>query len=93
MKLNETETEIHGEWEFREGRMIANEVCRRIEYLKQEILEKIGTDPSGWDTLYRDPQDGRLWELVYLHGEIEGGGPPSLLHLSVETARAKYGFG
>jgi hypothetical protein len=43
------------------------------DYLASK-LEKLGTDSSGWLTLYRDRSDGKLWELSYPHGELHGGG-------------------
>ena len=27
-------------------------------------LKKLGHDRSGWDTLYRDPASGKLWEVT-----------------------------
>jgi hypothetical protein len=47
---------------------------------------------GGWDVLYRDPRDGRFWELTYPHGDVQGGGPPRLHLLSVEELRGKYSF-
>jgi hypothetical protein len=38
-------------------------------------LEKLGHDPSGWDTLYRDPATGALWEVIYPQSYMHGGGP------------------
>ena len=93
MKLKPTETSLNGRWELLAGKMIADDVCKRIEDLKSNYLEKITTDASGWDTLYRDPQDGRYWELVYLQAEMHGGGPPSLLNVSAAEALSKYGIG
>jgi hypothetical protein len=55
------------------------------------MLRRLGSDPSGWDTLYRDPNDGRLWELTFPDSDSEGGGPPRLACLDVDAAREKYG--
>jgi hypothetical protein len=41
--------------------------------------------------LYRDPQDGRLWELTYPHSDWHGGEPPDLRHISSGEAASKYG--
>jgi hypothetical protein len=70
--------------------MAADAVCDRIAVLLEKYLEKVAT--TGWDTLYRDPQDGRYWEVLYLHGEMHGGGPPSLVQVAKDSVREKYGL-
>jgi hypothetical protein len=62
--------------------------CVRIEWLTTGCLEKIAA--SNWTILFRDPEDGRYWELTYPKGELQGGGPPRLTVLSPEKAHAKY---
>lgn len=73
--------------------MLVDEACERIEKLITKHLERIAVDASGWDTLYRDPQDGRYWELLYLHSEMHGGGPPSLIQVEKDSIKEKYGLG
>lgn len=90
MKLGEDEARLDGRWEMISGRMVADAVCDRIEALVKEHLEKVAT--TGWDTLYRDPQDGRLWELRYEHSEMHGGGPPSLVVVATDGLQGKYGI-
>jgi hypothetical protein len=90
MKLTPTETELIGRWEMVDGRVRGDATCERIEWLTSSYLEKISS--SNWETLFRDPGDGRYWERTYPHGEMQGGGPPSLFVLSAEKALAKYGF-
>jgi hypothetical protein len=63
----------------------------RIWWLMSNYLQQVATDWSGWDTLYRDPDDGRLWELIYPLGHMHGGGPPHLKVISPEQVREKYG--
>jgi hypothetical protein len=70
---------------------VADATCRRIEQLIKDQLQKIGTDISGWEPLYRDPTDDRFWELTFPQGEMHGGGPPRLAWISHENARQKYG--
>jgi len=53
-------------------------------------LDKIGTDASGWCSLYRDRVSGDLWEISYPHSEMHGGGPRSLARISPSDARARY---
>ncbi len=91
MKIQSDENEIRGVWRWSNGRLVADDVCRRIEILVSDHLEKVGGDRSGWDALYRDPTDGRYWELVYLQSELHGGGPPTLRQLGVDAVRTKYG--
>jgi hypothetical protein len=84
------ETVITGSWILQNGKVVGDDVVKRIRALASSHLVKLGTDASGWNTLYRDPDDGRLWELVYPQGELQGGGPPQLKCISAEDARQKY---
>jgi len=61
----------------------------------QEALKKLinlGHDPSGWNTLYRDPSDNSLWEVTYPHGEMHGGGPRELKSITPDQALLVYGL-
>lgn len=89
--LQPNETELVGEWKVTDGKMVGNEACNRIDHLINRVLQKIGCDESGWDILYRDPNDGRFWQLTYPQSQMHGGGPPRLAFISVEQAKAKYG--
>ena len=62
----------------------------RIEELVGAHLVLLATDASGWSMLFRDPEDGRLWEHSYPHSERHGGGPPRLSVISLEEARGRY---
>ncbi len=55
---------------------------QRIEWLTKQKLQPIAKDLSGWETLYRDPRDCRLWELTYPQSGMHGGGPRRLQVLS-----------
>ena len=65
--------------------------ARRIHELTGGELTRIASAENGWSTLYRDPSDGRHWELTYPLSHMHGGGPPRLAVISLEEARAKYG--
>jgi hypothetical protein len=65
-------------------------VCERVEWLVTSQLHRVATDPSGWNTLYEDPRDGRLWELTYPKSEMHGGGPPTLTVVAKDEARHRY---
>lgn len=77
-EISPEETNIEGQWLSSDNGINVDEVCKRIEWLTSEVLEKIGVDASGWETLYQDPKDGRKWVLYYPHSGLHGGGPPAL---------------
>lgn len=91
MKIQPTETQLIGKWHSRDGRAVADETCERINELVRSHLKKLGHDASGWEVLYRDPSDSRLWELAYPQAELHGGGPPRLRCLTTDEAKEKYG--
>ena len=91
MKIEPTETQITGKWLSRDRRTTADEACERIDELVRSHLRQLGRDTSGWDVLYRNPDDGRLWELTYPQSEMHGGGSPQLRCLTLDEARGKYG--
>jgi hypothetical protein len=88
--LRSDESDLTGHWLDTADRLVGDEVCARIEWLTRERLERVASDASGWDTLYRDPRDGRLWEHTYPDSHLHGGGPPRLTVLASELAAAKY---
>ena len=88
--IQSNETEITGKWLISKGRIEEDEICQRIRDLTKGCLIEIGHDFSGWETLYRDPNDGRFWELTYPQNELQAGGPPQLLCLPENIAKTKY---
>ena len=90
MNIKPDETMLVGQWVLDDGRPVADDVSKQIVALTQSQLVEIGRDASGWITLYRDPNDGRFWELDYPQSELHGGGPPRLRAISPEEARQKY---
>ena len=91
MEIEPSETLLTGQWIARSGRTIADDVCQRILTLTHSHLVKISQDASGWNVLYRDPNDGRYWELTYPHGGWHGGGPPQLRCVTRGEAIQTYG--
>lgn len=91
MKIQNDEILLTGRWAEFDGKVAGDETCKRINDLVAYHLVELGRDQSGWDALYKDPDDGRLWELVYPESEMHGGGPPQLRCLTFEEARKKYG--
>ena len=92
MKLLSTEQKLVGHWVYKNNSVSKDEVSERIEWLINNQLIKITTSAGGWDILYKDPEDNRLWELVYLNSEMSGGGPPTLINLTEAEAKKKYTF-
>lgn len=89
-RLRPEETALRGAWITIDNQVIGDPVSTRIDYLIENELIEIGTADGGWSMLYRDPLDGRLWELSYPYGEMQGGGPRALVHLDRDVARQKY---
>ena len=91
VELAPEEVDLRGDWVVQKDcSVVADPAEQRIEWLTTQQLERIANDSSGWETLYRDPRDGRLWELTYPRGEMHGGGPRRLHLLSRDEAAAKY---
>lgn len=84
------EVEISGKWITVGRRVEADDNCRRIQELVEQHLQELGRDETGWDPLFLDPDDGRLWELTYPQSELHGGGPPRLRLLDELDVRSKY---
>lgn len=90
MQLSNKEEKLIGKWIYENGSIHKDKVSDQIEWLINNQLKRIGTDKSGWDVLYIDPADNRLWELTYPESEMQGGGPPTLICISNEEAKQKY---
>lgn len=85
------ENTIAGQWIVSAGSVAGDDACERISVLIRQHLIRICADASGWDSLYLDPSDKRLWELIYPQSAMHGGGPPQLNCVSPEYAAEKYG--
>lgn len=70
-----------------------DETEARIRWLVAHKLEPQGSASNGWDWLFRDPRDGRLWEQTYPLGSLHGAGPRRLAVITPDVAHAKYGHG
>ena len=89
-KILPTETEILGEWVVERGRTVESLEAKRIEKLINGYLEEVAVSADGWSKLFRDPSDGRFWELAYPGSSGHGGGAPALVCLSPREAAAKF---
>lgn len=92
VKLLADETRLRGSWRLVGDKVCADEISERIDELVTTHLKRLGTDETGWDTLYQDPNDSRLWELIYPQSESHGGGPAELRVIDPAEARLKYGY-
>ena len=91
MQLQPDETEIQAFWIDLGSSVVPDYSWERINYLTKEYLKLLKRIDNG-DTLYCDPTDGRVWELIYLHPHLSGGGPPLLRLVPPELANEKYGL-
>ena len=90
-ELAPDEGDLRGNWLVQKDRsVVADATEQRIEWLTKQKLQRIAKDSSGWETLYRDLKDGRLWELTYPQSEMHGGGPRRLHVVSQDEAATKY---
>ena len=88
--LQDDETLLVGSWAKEIGGR-TDDVDARIFALVTGQLVAAGIAESGWDQLFRDPRDGRYWELTFPHGSLYGGGPRQLAVVASSIAAAKYG--
>jgi hypothetical protein len=90
--LAPSERELVAEWNGTTEGTFSDRVDERIFWLVSRRLVLEGTADGGWSQLYRDPRDGRFWELSFPHGSLHGGGPRRLSVVSDATAATKYGL-
>ena len=90
ISIKPTETKIIGSWVLEDSKISADSNCERVNQLTENYLILIADDESNWETLYRDPVDGRFWERTYPQSELHGGGPPSLIIIEEGDANKKY---
>jgi hypothetical protein len=88
--INSNETLIEGQWLLNGQNIAEDENCKRIDWLVQNTLTKITHDESGWEILYQDKIDGRLWVHYYRNSEMQGGGPPALKLITKSQAEAIF---
>ena len=93
MTLLPNELVLTGQWIEVDGELRGDATCERIENLVGGHLIKVAVSShwGAWETLYRDPDDGRYWERVYPQGHLHGGGPPQLKVIEESDAIRKYG--
>ena len=90
LKILPSETLIVGKWIVEKGQAKANAEARRIEELVDGYLEQVAVSDDGWSRLYRDPHDGRLWELTYPESSDHGGGAPNLRQVTSDAVAGRF---
>jgi hypothetical protein len=92
--LGSDEQLLKGSWNIVSGEIVSDRVCDRIEHLTKFHLSRLAESKEfgAWEVLFKDPKDGRLWELTYPQGDQHGGGPPQLSVIGENLARIKYDF-
>jgi hypothetical protein len=86
--LKAEETELVGMWLDLGMKVTGDAVYDRVEWLTATRLEKLAENEAELAELYRDPQDGRLWEKVLPFA----GGPPTLRCLTPAIAADRFGI-
>jgi hypothetical protein len=87
--LRPGEEELIGSWVETEDGVRADDVDRRIRNLVTTALDRLAASDDGWQALYRDPADGRLWVHAYPL-ELHGGGPQLLYRVDRAAAAALF---
>lgn len=82
-------TELQGYWIDIGSSVTPDANWERIKCLTSECLELLATSGDGLESLYRDPADGRLWELIPVDPNLPAG-PPLLRVISPSQAQQKY---
>ena len=72
--------EIIGNWDFKNGEIIADSNCKLIESMIKNELKEIMTSENGWTKQY-EGKDGIIWELTFPQSHLQGGGPPKLTRI------------
>jgi hypothetical protein len=62
----------------------------RVRWLVAHRLQAVARSADGWDWLFVDPGDARLWELTFPHGSLHGSGARRLAVISQADAVRKY---
>jgi hypothetical protein len=64
----------------------------RIDQLTRMYFQKIAETDDRSFQLFKDPEDGRLWERHFPEGAGHGGGPPRLRTIDAQEALERYGW-
>ena len=90
-KLSSNETKLVGIWVEKNGSVVQDAVCERIQGLIDFYIKQVAVNGDNWSVLYNNPDDGSYWELTYPQSHMHGGGPPALQRVSKRDAQKRYG--
>lgn len=89
-KPSSREMSLVGSWIKKGNSVKQDSVCERIQWLTDSYFEQIAVDGDNWSALYKDPDDGSYWELIYPQSHMHGGGPPTLQRIPENDACKRY---
>jgi len=89
-RIDPNEFEIIGGTTYKHGKPTPDENSLRIATLRNHLLVKVAASATHWTVLYRDPTDGRYWELVEQSPSNHAGGCLCLVFISENEAKVKY---
>lgn len=90
IRITPEETELRGYWLDLGSAVTPDAGWERIRLLTTEHLELLASREDGREKLYRDPADGRFWELAPVEPRLPAG-PPMLRVIDSGLASDKYG--
>ncbi len=93
MKPKSDENRITGNWISQDDRkVIADENCKRIDWLTESFFSLIKVNGDSWSALYKNPENDDYWMLTYPKSHMHGGGPPELVKISETEAKEEFGI-
>ena len=90
IELKSDEIILVGTWKIDNAKIVADEVCQRIEKLVTNHLRKVDVDKTGWEKLYIDSNDNRYWLLTFPNSDWNGGGPQTLKMITQTEVTEKF---
>lgn len=86
--LQPEETQLIGMWLDLGSKVVGDAVNDRVLWLAEHRLTLLQKAADGFAALYRDPRDGRLWEMCVPFP----GGPAALMVIDKQDAATRYGI-
>ena len=67
-----------GKWIERDGQVIEDEICKKINWPINNQLQLISIDESKYTAIYKNIKDQTFWQLSHPQSNLHRGGPPKL---------------